>query len=271
MTLRSQGIARLPSNKLVFVSSLLPGEVATVRETSTTSGYSNAIKVQQLQPPTDSVTAPCRYIDECGGCHLQHVAYHRQLALKHELVVDALQRIAKLPDAPQLVAPVVPSAAQLHYRNNMQFDWDAQRGLLGLHAAGTNEVVALDACLLQDNEANAMLQSCARLLRAHPTAAAACARVAIRSAGSSEALRYVVGFTTTTKAAGVQAELMACAKALQREFGNVLHGVVWTQQPGKNGTRGRRRTVWMMPSIIRMHKSSTDAVGACAGRQQRPA
>lgn len=85
-----QGIARLPNNMLVFVQSLLPGETAMVRQVSTTAGYANAIKLQQLRPPTDAVPAPCPHVNACGGCHVQQVSYTQQLRLKHALVVDAL-------------------------------------------------------------------------------------------------------------------------------------------------------------------------------------
>ena len=226
--------------------SLLPGETATIREISTTAGYSTAVKLQQLQPPTAAVPPPCPYVDACGGCHLQHVSYPHQLALKHTLVVDALQRIANIKDAAHLVAPVVPSAAQLAYRNNMQFVWDPAQSALGLRPPGSNtETVALHACLLQPVPANTLLQACARLLRANPVASAAVERVTIRSAAPSDPnkLCFVVGFSTRVGGEGVRASLDECAQALRRQplGGGVLQGVVWTLEQDGAGERRRHR------------------------------
>lgn len=153
----------------------------------------------------------------------------------HHMCAHVPQRIGKLSNAADIVAPVVPSAQQLHYRNNMQFAWDASRGVLGLRPPGTNtDIVALeDACLLQPDIANALLRACARLLRAHPVAAAVVERVTIRSAAPKpDTLQFVVGFSTVGQdGTGVRAELDACAAALHQDFGDVLTGVVWTHRP----------------------------------------
>ncbi len=104
-------------------------------------------------PSPDRVTPPCPYFgpDACGGCQWQHMAYERQLALKHDIVRDQLQRLGHIADPPVEDVWAVALEDQpdpaWHYRNHVQFGIMPD-GLPGLQRANSHDLVAIAECLL---------------------------------------------------------------------------------------------------------------------------
>jgi 23S rRNA (uracil1939-C5)-methyltransferase len=82
-------------------------------------------------------------VEGCGGCDLQHLAVSDQIGMKVEVVADALRRLGQLPDADVRVGAVVPSEG---YRTSIRAVVDG--GRVALRAAGTNEPVGIDGCLV---------------------------------------------------------------------------------------------------------------------------
>lgn len=129
--------------KVVFVPYLIPGEEALVEIVEEKANYLRAWPVEVISPSPDRVEALCVHFGVCGGCHWQHISYQRQLALRQEVLLSQLARIAHLPDA--AVKPTVPADEPWYYRNNVQLHLD-QEGRLGFIGASDHQVLPISEC-----------------------------------------------------------------------------------------------------------------------------
>jgi len=95
LTHEGEGVGRAEGYTL-FVAGALPGEKVQARVVKTKKQYGYAKMLTLLQESPDRVSAPCPIYSQCGGCQIQHMNYHAQLAWKRQHVIDNLQRIGKL-------------------------------------------------------------------------------------------------------------------------------------------------------------------------------
>lgn len=130
----------------VFVDGALPGEIIEVRLFQRQKRYGRANLVSITTKSPDRVAPPCALFGKCGGCQLMHLSYTKQLDIKRQRVVDAMQRIGKFSDIP--VAPCLPSPSSLHYRNKIQLPVrEGHEGIkIGLYARSSHDLVEVDNC-----------------------------------------------------------------------------------------------------------------------------
>ncbi|HUX04898.1 MAG TPA: TRAM domain-containing protein [Acidimicrobiales bacterium] len=142
------GVARLGDGRVVFVRHALPGELVRVRVSETSSTFARGDAVVVLEPSTERVEAPCPYAHPggCGGCDLQHASRVAQLEWKTALVHEHLRRIAGVTRS--ITVQEAPSAAK-GSRTRLRCAVDA-KGRLGLRAARSHDVVALESCWVAD-------------------------------------------------------------------------------------------------------------------------
>ncbi len=138
----------------VFVFGGIPGERVVAQVLRVHRKYVSARMTQVLEPSPHRVEPPCPYFGACTGCQWQHVSYSRQLAVKREKVVDALERVGGFRDPP--VAPVAPSPHQYGYRNHARFTI-GPGGSLGFVNRETREFVRIDNCMLMHPGVNELL------------------------------------------------------------------------------------------------------------------
>ena len=86
------------------------------------AGHATAVKQHTLRPHDYPAQPRCQHFGPCGGCSLQSLQYAAQLQHKQQLVVAALRRIAKVPNAEQIVLPITPSRQQYGYRNKVRIN-----------------------------------------------------------------------------------------------------------------------------------------------------
>ncbi len=145
------GVAR-HDGMVVFVPRAVPGDVVSVSLVRQRT-FARGRIIEQLTASGDREPAPCPHYDgdRCGGCQLQGLKYPAQLAIKSELIRDALARIGKL-DVESV--DVAPSPAPWHYRNSLTLALQRDRlrpsgWLAGMHVAGDPErLFELKECLL---------------------------------------------------------------------------------------------------------------------------
>jgi 23S rRNA (uracil1939-C5)-methyltransferase len=132
------------AGRAVFVPFTLPGEVVEATLTGEKEGFGEAVLLKMLEPSMDRVEAGCAHFGECGGCHYQHADYGAQLAIKAEILREALQRagLDALPEAQ------IHSAAPWGYRNRTQLRVVAAEESIrvGYNRRGTNKFLAIREC-----------------------------------------------------------------------------------------------------------------------------
>jgi 23S rRNA (uracil1939-C5)-methyltransferase len=129
--------------KVIFVPYALPGEEVLVELTEEKASYSRARMVEVLTPSPDRVEPRCIHYGACGGCHWQHIAYGRQLALRGEVLRSQFKRIARLPSV--VVRPTLAASDPWHYRNHVQLHLD-EEGKLGFMGIDGHSVIPIREC-----------------------------------------------------------------------------------------------------------------------------
>jgi 23S rRNA (uracil1939-C5)-methyltransferase len=124
-----RALGRAADGRTLLVRGAIPGE-RVVAQGATSKGVWLGDTLEVLRPSPDRVPSPIH-----PGLDLGHVAYARQLRLKHEVLVDAWQR-AIGPAAPAVEAVrVTASPREWGYRNAIQPAL-ASGGAAGAGAAG---------------------------------------------------------------------------------------------------------------------------------------
>jgi len=178
MAYGGRGIARL-DGFVIFVKGGVPGDRLTAQVFKKKKDYAEARMLELVEPSPDRVQAPCPYSGYCGGCQWQSVRYERQLDYKKEHIEESMKHIGALKDV--AVRDVVPSENKFAYRNKMEFSFSDRRWFLphemdrreaeggfalGLHVPGTfHKVIDMDACLLQKELGNEILQEVKKYTR----------------------------------------------------------------------------------------------------------
>lgn len=150
----------------VFVPRTAPGDRIEVRLVDQRRRYAFGEMVHLHAASPWRVPPPCPLFERCGGCHLQHLAYTRQLDLKTAQVRDSLTRIGKLPDVP--VSPTLGSPAPFAYRNKVLYHYDADRRALGMVERAAQRILDIPDCLITDPRANVVLDRIRAVAAAQP-------------------------------------------------------------------------------------------------------
>lgn len=103
-TADGRGIIR-DTGKKIFVDGALAGERVRCRIRKRRRSYDEADLVEILQPSAERAAARCPAFGVCGGCALQHAAPAAQLRLKEAVLMDNLERIARV--SPSRVLPAI--------------------------------------------------------------------------------------------------------------------------------------------------------------------
>ncbi len=141
--------------KPVYVFGGIPGETVVAEVIRERRGYFAAQVVEVLEASPDRVEPPCPYFGACTGCQFQHVSYERQLEMKREAVVDAMERIGEMDGG--IVGQTMASPQQLGYRNHARFTVskpESRPGRIGYVHREKRQHVEIDRCLLMTDWIN---------------------------------------------------------------------------------------------------------------------
>lgn len=204
-----------------FVSGALAGEVVEARVLSARGKVVDARLERLLQASPERREAPCRHYARCGGCNLQHLPHAAQLALKQRTLAEQLQRVAGVQ--PEQWAPPL-SGPEFGYRRRarvaVRWDVKARHLEVGLRAEASQDIVALDDCMV-------LVQPLQSILRHLPTV--------LRSLDKPQALGHVELFSGTAEAVLVRhvAPLPAEDLARLQAFCEQASAQLWLQGEGE--------------------------------------
>ena len=155
MGINGEGIGyidRLP----VFVPGALLNEEAEIKVTERTQRYARAKVEKIIKRSEKRVKPPCAIQHRCGACPYMVCEYAEQLRFKRDNLRQSLIKYAQID--PKLIAPVQPSPAQLHYRNQFKLPVGMQEGKLvnGMYMPNSNIFVPMETCLIHEEGLEAM-------------------------------------------------------------------------------------------------------------------
>ncbi|HPW44830.1 MAG TPA: class I SAM-dependent RNA methyltransferase [bacterium] len=141
--------------KKIFIPFSAPGDFCEVEIDADCGGYFEGRLIHLIEESSDRVIPKCPVFGKCGGCQWQHITYDAQLRCKRDILIESLQRIAKI-SSPN-VMETMPSPRQWHYRNRMQLHVDS-KGRVGFYRAKSKEVVEFEECFIADARLNEKLR-----------------------------------------------------------------------------------------------------------------
>lgn len=103
----------------------------------------------------------CLYAKKCGGCDYQGISYEEQLRLKQSYMRKLMEPFCK-------VSPIVGMEDPLHYRHKVHavFDRTKQGKIVaGCYRKNSHDVVDVESCMIEDEEADAIIRDIKGLLR----------------------------------------------------------------------------------------------------------
>ncbi len=152
-----EGVGRL-GGRVVFVPDTVTGDRVLVRLVRVKSKYANGKLHQLLDESPHRIRPSCIVADKCGGCLWQHIAPDYQQSAKHNLVVQALERIGGFTSVS--VAPMLTGDSPLAYRNKTTYPLKrSSTGQVqaGYYQKGSHQLINLNQCPVQDARLNPML------------------------------------------------------------------------------------------------------------------
>lgn len=169
-----EGVAIARKDGIVhFVKNAVPGDTVRVNIKKKKKSYIETYFLELLNPSPLRETPRCEHFGICGGCTWQNLKYPEQIKWKRQHVIDAFERLGKIPFGEML--ETLPSPEIFHYRNKMDFSFASSRWLtdeevansdeitnktfaLGLHVPGRfDKIVEINACHIQPKIGNRLL------------------------------------------------------------------------------------------------------------------
>ena len=141
-----RGIAKV-NNVPMFIENSLVDEEVEVIITKDKKKYKEGVVSKYLKESPIRVKSSCPYYDKCGGCDLLHLSYEEQLKYKENKVKEIIKKFSGLECVNNIVG-----SKQFNYRNKITLQ--VNRGIIGYFQKKSNDIIAIDKCLLVDDKIN---------------------------------------------------------------------------------------------------------------------
>lgn len=124
------------------------------------SGGNHTVQKRGNDNKTKEGTA-CKVAKKCGGCQYQGVPYEKQLSEKQKAVRQLMQPFCKTAEITGMQDPY-------HYRNKVHAVFARKKDgtiISGVYEEGTHRVVPVEACQIEDEKADAIINDIRGLLK----------------------------------------------------------------------------------------------------------
>ncbi len=153
------GVGRL-EGMAVFVPQTCRGDRVEIVLNKVKSGCAFGTVKKILEPSPYRRTDFCVNCDSCGGCDFAHMTYSEQLAVKKQIVADALTHIGGFHDVPIEETMMAPRPER--YRNKMVFPLGRNsdgKPVGGFFAPASHTLVPLSDCRQGDRAVSLWLSA----------------------------------------------------------------------------------------------------------------
>ena len=140
-----RGVGKADS-KVYFIEGASFGETCDIEKINEKKNFIEAKKLKTTQQSCHFTQPPCPYFYECGGCTIMDTNYETQLKLKENLIKNALKKTCGI----NLEHIEILPSEKLGYRNKIKVQVD-EKGRLAYNKKSSNDLVAIDDCLLANN------------------------------------------------------------------------------------------------------------------------
>ncbi|MBR1375693.1 MAG: 23S rRNA (uracil(1939)-C(5))-methyltransferase RlmD [Cardiobacteriaceae bacterium] len=145
----ARGIAHI-DGKTVFISNALINEIVRYEIVAQKKNIIEAKAVEIIEKSPFRRENVCPYYGKCGACHLQHLEYSEQIALKEKIWQRQLEKYAGGSSKNKLTAIF---GTEQNYRSRARLAVDYRKEIkLGFCENASNKIVDIDECpILQKN------------------------------------------------------------------------------------------------------------------------
>lgn len=158
------GVAKLSNGIVVFIPGTARGELVEAA-VNVAVRPSRGTVLRVIEPSPDRREPPCPHVVVCGGCDWMHLSSSAQRDAHAEIVRRAIEHATSITALPAVRAH--EAAAALEYRTRARLFARAKGGRIGVgyRAAGSHDLVPIDACLILDPSIAPVLNDLPAVLR----------------------------------------------------------------------------------------------------------
>ena len=143
---------------VVFVENALPNETVKITITKEKKNLKEAVVTKYENLSSTRIQPFCPYYSLCGGCHIMHIPYEKQLEWKEQKVKEIMQ---KFMDA-SIDFPMdsIVASEEKNYRNKATFQVKEKIGYFGRKS---NHLIPIEHCDIVDFKINQLLPIISKL------------------------------------------------------------------------------------------------------------
>lgn len=161
-----EGVAKIDRYP-IFIPGALKGESVRIEIVKAKKKYAYGRILEIIEEASERRESKCSNYEKCGGCTLMHLNYEGQLAFKFDRVKDCIRKIGGLDDS--IVKYPLGMEAEYRYRNKVIYSVGLveENIAIGFFSEKTHEIIDMEMCLLQDEEADKIVKIIRRWMIEH--------------------------------------------------------------------------------------------------------
>ncbi|MBI9008845.1 MAG: 23S rRNA (uracil(1939)-C(5))-methyltransferase RlmD [Tenericutes bacterium] len=170
LDIRKQGIngegVGYYNKTLVFVPGAIVKEKVACEVTFVADKYAIGRIVKIMRTSTKRMDPPCKYYEDCGSCHMQHIEYKEQLKIKQSIIKQSFKRYTDYNVEELDIKKTIGMDDPYKYRNKSQMPFrNTKFGLaVGFYKPESNHFVQIEECIVHHKQINRINSRVVKLL-----------------------------------------------------------------------------------------------------------